>query len=86
MTSYNAITTAKIADISGNATANTWTSTGNWTWTSSINHGNGGYTVKTDGITTTLFFPGIVAKILIIKIITIYLQNYLTQVTINYNI
>jgi uncharacterized protein (TIGR02145 family) len=41
------------ADVPGNATANTWTSTGTFSGTS----GNGGYAVKPDGITTTLFFP-----------------------------
>jgi uncharacterized protein (TIGR02145 family) len=41
------------ADIPENATANTWTQTG--TWLSGT--GTGGYFVKPDGSTTTLFFP-----------------------------
>jgi uncharacterized protein (TIGR02145 family) len=45
------------ADVPGNATANTWTPTGTWTWTSASSYGNGGYAVKPDGVTTTLFFP-----------------------------
>jgi uncharacterized protein (TIGR02145 family) len=45
------------ADIPGNATANTWSSTGTFSWTSASSYGNGGYVVKPDGITTTLFFP-----------------------------
>jgi uncharacterized protein (TIGR02145 family) len=43
--------------IPANATANTWTKTGSWAWTSEAAHGNGGYEVKPDGLTTTLFFP-----------------------------
>jgi uncharacterized protein (TIGR02145 family) len=41
------------ADVSANATANTWTATGSFVDVT----GNGGYTVKPDGVTTTLFFP-----------------------------
>jgi uncharacterized protein (TIGR02145 family) len=41
------------ADVPGNAIANTWTPSGTWTNTT----GNGGYAVKPDGVTTTLFFP-----------------------------
>jgi uncharacterized protein (TIGR02145 family) len=40
------------ADVPGNATANTWSSTGTWGA-----DGSGGYAVKPDGVTTTLFFP-----------------------------
>jgi uncharacterized protein (TIGR02145 family) len=40
-------------DVPGNATANTWTPTGTW----ALGTGNGGYAVKPDGVTTTLFFP-----------------------------
>jgi uncharacterized protein (TIGR02145 family) len=45
------------ADIPGNAIANTWTPTGSWSWSDATNYGNGGYAVKPDGVTTTLFFP-----------------------------
>jgi uncharacterized protein (TIGR02145 family) len=45
------------ADVYGNATANTWSPTGEWYWTNAANHGNGGYLIKPDGVTTTLFFP-----------------------------
>jgi uncharacterized protein (TIGR02145 family) len=41
------------ADIPGNATANTWSSTGTWV----LDTGSGGYAVKPDGVTPTLFFP-----------------------------
>ena len=41
------------ADIPANATANTWTPTG----TFADGTGNGGYAVKPDGSTVTLFFP-----------------------------
>jgi uncharacterized protein (TIGR02145 family) len=41
------------ADVPGNATANTWTPTGTFSGTS----GNGGYAVKPDGSTATLFLP-----------------------------
>jgi uncharacterized protein (TIGR02145 family) len=39
-------------DVPTNATANTWSSTGTWG-----SGGNGGYVVKPDGSTATLFFP-----------------------------
>jgi uncharacterized protein (TIGR02145 family) len=45
------------ANISGNATANTWTSTGTWSWTNATSYGNGGYAIMPDGITITLFLP-----------------------------
>jgi uncharacterized protein (TIGR02145 family) len=46
------------ADVPENATANTWDSSGRtWSWTSATIYGTGGYTVKPDGSTTTLFFP-----------------------------
>jgi uncharacterized protein (TIGR02145 family) len=46
------------ADVPANATANTWDPSGrSWSWTNATNYGNGGYAVKPDGITTTLFFP-----------------------------
>jgi uncharacterized protein (TIGR02145 family) len=46
------------ADVYGNATANTWDSSGRtWSWTDATTYGNGGYAVKPDGVTTTLFFP-----------------------------
>jgi uncharacterized protein (TIGR02145 family) len=44
-------------DVPGNATANTWTPTGTWSSTSATIYGNGGFYVKPDGSTTTLFFP-----------------------------
>jgi uncharacterized protein (TIGR02145 family) len=44
-------------DVPGNATANTWSMTGTFSWTSANSYGNGGYEVKPDGVTTTLFFP-----------------------------
>jgi uncharacterized protein (TIGR02145 family) len=40
------------ADVPANATANTWSSTGTWGA-----DGSGGYAVKPDGVTPTLFFP-----------------------------
>jgi uncharacterized protein (TIGR02145 family) len=45
------------ADVPTNATANTWIPTGTFSWTSAASYGNGGYAVKPDGVTTTLFFP-----------------------------
>jgi uncharacterized protein (TIGR02145 family) len=46
------------ADVPGNATVNTWDSSGrSWSWYSATSYGNGGYAVKPDGSTTTLFFP-----------------------------
>ena len=42
-------------DIPANATANTWTPTG----TFAEGTGNGGYAIKPDGSTTTLFFPAV---------------------------
>jgi uncharacterized protein (TIGR02145 family) len=51
------------ADVYGNATANTWDpSDRSWEWTSATNYGNGGYAVKPDGSTTTLFFPAAGAR------------------------
>jgi uncharacterized protein (TIGR02145 family) len=44
-------------DVYGNATANTWTPTGTWSWTSASDYGNGGMAVRPDGSTITLFFP-----------------------------
>jgi uncharacterized protein (TIGR02145 family) len=41
-------------DVPDNAIANTWTATGTWAYDGT---GNGGYAIKPDGITTTLFFP-----------------------------
>ncbi|GHS99036.1 hypothetical protein FACS189421_08740 [Bacteroidia bacterium] len=41
------------ADVPANATANTWTATGNFVDVT----GTGGYAIKPDGSTTTLFFP-----------------------------
>jgi uncharacterized protein (TIGR02145 family) len=45
------------ADVPANATANTWSPGGTWSWSGLSSFGNGGYSVKPDGSTTTLFFP-----------------------------
>jgi uncharacterized protein (TIGR02145 family) len=57
-TSFGAIFSGMAdADLPANATANTWTPTGSFSWTNLSSFGNGGYAVKPDGATTTLFFP-----------------------------
>jgi uncharacterized protein (TIGR02145 family) len=45
------------ADAYANATANTWSPGGTWSWTGLSSFGNGGYAVQPDGTTTTLFLP-----------------------------